>query len=124
MVPGLAEKANDLRFSMRVKSRVSDDFLEEERRHKPGAGKSEEEPSLPEQLESEEVDILVPAACPFELAAGFYKSRGVEDDEVELTAGFAVFSQAMKHIIFHIFYPADVKAIQFRMALRNLQGRT
>ena len=92
MVPGLTEKADDLRFSMRVKSCISDDLLEEESRHKPGAGKSEKEPSLPEQLESQEVDVLVPAARLRDLAAGFDKFRGVQDDEVELTAGFAVFS--------------------------------
>jgi len=92
MVPGLAEKADDLRIPMRVKSRISDNLLEEERRHKPGAGKSEKDASLPEQLESEEVDVLVSAARPFELAAGFDKFRGVEDDEVELAAGFAVLS--------------------------------
>jgi len=65
MVPGLAEEADDLRISTRVKSRISDNLLEEERRHKPGAGKSEKESSLPEQLESEEVDVLVSAARPF-----------------------------------------------------------
>ena len=92
MVAGLAEKADDLRISTRVKGRISDNFLEKEGRHKPGAGKSEKEPSLPEQLESEEVDVLVSAARSFELAAGLYEFRGVEDDEVELTAGFAVFS--------------------------------
>ena len=92
MVPGLAEKADDLRFSMGVKSSISDDLLEEESRHKPGAGKGEEDSSLSEQLESEEVDILVPAARPFDLAAGFDKSRRVEDDEVELPARMAVFS--------------------------------
>ena len=30
----------------------------------------------------------------------------------------------MKDIIFHIFYPTGIKPIQFRMAFRNLQGRT
>jgi hypothetical protein len=124
MVPGLAEKADDLRISMRVKSRIRDNLLEEERRHKPGAGKSEKDAPLPEQLESEEVDVLVSAARPFELAAGFDKFRGVEDDEVELAAGFAVLSQTMEDIIFHIFYSSGVNPIQFRMEFRNLQGRT
>ena len=90
MVPGLTEKADDLRISTRVKSRISDNLLEEERRHKPGAGKSEKESSLPEQLESEEVDVLVPSARLRQVAAGFDKSRRVEDDEIELAAGAAV----------------------------------
>ena len=90
MVPGLAKKADDLRFSMRVKSRISDNLLEEERRHKPGAGKSEKESSLPKQLESEEVDVLVSAARLLDVAAGFDKSRRVEDDKIELAAGAAV----------------------------------
>ena len=102
---------HDLRIHAGIKCGAGDDLLEQVCADAAGAGVGGEQAARPEQLETEQVDVLVTARGFFGESGGGCELGRVEDDEVELASLVAQRAQGLKYVGIQPFSVCVIKSV-------------
>src|SRR3990172_5288841 len=117
----LAQRSLEDDVGAGVLRRAGDDLLEQLRPDSSGAGERHQASAGPQQLERQQVDVLVAARRPLDLAGGGSEARRVQDDGVERPPLVAQLPQLDENISGDEFGSFRIEVVAGQVLRRHLQ---